>query len=83
MIGRLDGMRVAVSDALTRTEFRPNQIDRFVEYEPKDEGWMTMLGMGRRVEIVTDAFRVGGVLYMSPATWHALQRHLTREGGKP
>lgn len=59
----------------------PNMVDRvwvfpkerFVEYEPKDEGWCRKLGIGHEeVRPKPEVVRVGRTLVMHPQTWERL-----------
>lgn len=39
--------------------------DRFIEYEPKDEGWCRFFGIGREVDVPL-AYMIGGKLVAHP-----------------
>jgi hypothetical protein len=48
--------------------------ERFFEYEPKDESWCRLLGIGK--EVFPTVYRVGNQLHMHPKTWEEFSKEL-------
>lgn len=72
----LNGLRVRLDASMVeRVWVFP--VERFVEYEPKDEGWCRRLGFGHEeIRPSKQAVRIGGDIFMHPATWDAIKQHI-------
>ena len=78
----LYGLRISTNNHLTKTKLML-PVHRFVEYEPKDHGWLLRLGMAHYKTVPDECvYRIGDTLYMHPTTAERLVAALPQIGAR-